>query len=341
MLAMSVVACGEGGSAVVVPDMATERILDVPDATHTPDLNIIVSTNLDVGTPDNCEEATRRPCLGRCGQERCTAGSWDGNCQSVLEACNDHDDNCNGIIDEDFVDLGLNTQCTKRLDNQCETQGVWQCDTSGEALICDAPSIVPETERCDGTDNDCDGDVDEDFANVSCCTQSYQCPLGQLCDGNECIDPNAIPTDPNEPNMCVTDDDCSVIEACISNVCRLICVDDVDCESGFNCECPPGSQCDLQACQPRDGNAGCTSNTDCSAGSRCQNGACVSDADYCFDSAQCLNGELCDLSQNRCIEDPNTNADQCESSAACPDGYQCDGNGRCVRLPGGGPRCVF
>lgn len=341
VLAIGTLACGEGGSADLIQDMATDRVLDLPDSMTTPDLNLIPPNMLDLGTADGCDEDTTRPCAEGCGQERCTSGSWDGHCQSVLEACNDHDDNCNGIVDEDFVDLGLNTQCTTVLDNACETQGIWRCDSSGQVLICDAPPVVPETEVCDGSDNDCDGQTDENFANANCCTQAYQCPLGQLCEDNECIDPNAMPTDPNEANICVTDDDCSFIEACVGNVCRLACVDDVDCETGFSCDCPRGSACDLRVCQPTPDEPGCTSNADCSAGALCQNGACVSDADYCFDTAQCLNGEICDLNQNQCIENPDTNSDHCESSTDCPGGYQCDGNGTCIRLPSGGPRCVF
>ena len=182
ILLVSAIGCGEGDTPLAGLDMGPERILNPPDVAVTPDLNIISPTSPDRGENSTCEDETTRPCIEGCGQERCVAGIWDGNCQSVLETCNDHDDNCNGIVDEAFIELGLNTQCSKTLENSCETLGVWLCDASGQALICDAPSVVPATEQCDGEDNDCDGTVDEGFVNTNCCTQAYQCPLGQLCE---------------------------------------------------------------------------------------------------------------------------------------------------------------
>ena len=332
-------ACGDDGQADPAPAMTPERVLDTPDGMVTPDVALIPTLMSDTGATNICEEASKRPCADACGQELCIDGRWDGNCQSVIEQCNGHDDNCNGIADESFIDLGLNTPCTKRLANNCESPGVWQCGPMGESIACDAPIVTAETEVCDGEDNDCDNAVDENFPLQTCCTQAYQCPLGHLCENNECIDPNAIPTDPEMPLTCSNDSDCSFIESCVMNTCRLICIDDVDCGSGFSCEC--GSDCDLKTCLPTDTNGECTSNSDCPAQSFCQNDQCVPDDAYCFDSAQCLNGEICDLGQNRCVDDQNMSSGQCQSSVDCPGGYECDGDGNCVRLPSGGPRCIF
>lgn len=338
-LIVNLVACGEDGHADPASAMTPERVLDTPDAMATPDVALVPTLISDAGTTNMCEEAAKRPCADACGQELCIDGRWDSSCQSVIEQCNGHDDNCNGIADENFIELGLNTPCTKRLANNCETLGVWQCGPMGESITCDAPIVMPETEVCDGEDNDCDNAVDEDFPRQTCCTQAYQCPLGHLCENNECIDPNVMPTDPDIPLTCSNDSDCSFIEACVMNSCRLICIDNVDCGTGFSCEC--GSICDLKTCLPTDINDECTSNSGCPAQSFCQNGQCVPDDAYCFDNAQCLNGEICDLAQNRCVDDPNMSSGQCQSNVDCPGGYECDGDGNCVRLPSGGPRCVF
>jgi hypothetical protein len=70
------------------------------------------------------------------------------------EVCNDRDDDCDGLTDEDFLAKGL--PCDGDDADRCE-DGVWSCD--GLSLVCgdDANST---TETCDGRDDDCDGLTD-------------------------------------------------------------------------------------------------------------------------------------------------------------------------------------
>lgn len=110
------------------------------------------------------------------------------------ELCgNNKDDNCNGLVDEGFkIGASCNNGGFGAL-GECYQAGVWSCDTDSGAEVCkDGNTVIGmsiaavdalkqgKTESCDGQDNDCDGDIDEDFttgatALYSSCTspESY------------------------------------------------------------------------------------------------------------------------------------------------------------------------
>jgi hypothetical protein len=78
------------------------------------------------------------------------------------EACNGLDDDCDGATDEDFPSLG--TLCSVAV-GACVNNGTVACLPDGDAG-CNAPVPVPGAERCNGLDDDCDGQKDEDFPGV-------------------------------------------------------------------------------------------------------------------------------------------------------------------------------
>jgi hypothetical protein len=100
--------------------------------------------------------------IGVCsGQETCQPPAGWSDCSArepALEACNGVDDDCDGAIDEGMTPVECAT-----------TASGWSCPGvalchGAQGYVCNAP--IPEPESCDGTDNNCDGQVDEGFVDA-------------------------------------------------------------------------------------------------------------------------------------------------------------------------------
>ncbi len=89
------------------------------------------------------------------------------------ETCDYADNNCNAQIDEGYD--GLGDLCSAGLaDSACERFGVVRCNPTGDDVECSALEGAPTNETCNAIDDDCMGDVDE----------NYYPPSGNL--GNSC-----------------------------------------------------------------------------------------------------------------------------------------------------------
>ncbi|MDC0672596.1 hypothetical protein [Nannocystis radixulma] len=143
---------------------------DVPLCDLGPTPNVCVECIED----EDCEES-----------ESCDPLSSTCECEPTgPELCDELDNDCDELIDEDFEVGG---PCSLGL-GECETPGVFACDDFG-AVVCDAVPPPPEFELCDGLDNDCDGNIDD---TCLICLADIHCggPFsGRVCDDDGfCVD---------------------------------------------------------------------------------------------------------------------------------------------------------
>jgi len=79
--------------------------------------------------------------------------------EATPEVCNDADDDCDGFTDETFPELG--DPCSVG-QGACAAAGVAVCSEDGSGTTCDAVPRNPAAELCNGLDDDCDDQVDEE-----------------------------------------------------------------------------------------------------------------------------------------------------------------------------------
>jgi hypothetical protein len=178
----------------------------------------------DVPGGCQCEPGSVAPCYtgpaGTEGQGGCHAGTWtcapEGDHYTVcagetlpgFEVCNGQDDDCNGQVDDEVP--GEGAACADGV-GACAADGTRRCDPATGALVCDAVSGAPRVERCNGLDDDCDGQTDEAlgigdpcFAGEGLCRRAGR--LG--CDGADGLACDAVAAAPGVETCNAMDDDC-------------------------------------------------------------------------------------------------------------------------------------
>ena len=190
----------------------------------------------------NCENDRIQPCytgpegtlgVGECdrGEQKCIDREWDTCLGGMLpkpETCANvgEDNDCNGV---DFVPGGK-ICIDQDAEGRC-AYGIEQC-VEGE-LTCVLNQM--RDEQCDSTDDDCDGNVDEDFdlqtdeQNCGGCGNS--CDDDDECCGRHCVDTGS---DANNCGGCGVK--CGSGQTCCNGGCIDTATDENNCGGcGMNC----------------------------------------------------------------------------------------------------------
>jgi len=169
-------------------------------------------------------KATQGRGVCKAGRTTCrddgTLAECEGQVVPTDELCNSLDDDCDGIVDNGFERDGA--LCFfAGAKGVCRTSGKWHCAADGKASQCDAEVIQPTAETCDGVDNDCDGQTDEDSVPAA----ESQCTTGKagVCNAGtmQCVNAKKICIQDQKPGPEICngkDDNCNntVDEDCVS-----------------------------------------------------------------------------------------------------------------------------
>ncbi|NOZ02778.1 MAG: hypothetical protein GXP54_12940 [Deltaproteobacteria bacterium] len=323
------------------------------------------------GCPDGKHCGDGSDCMnGSCVDGTCCQQNACGFCgKPPQEVCNGADDDCDGQTDES-VDIVGGGPCPKQTGvckgsfEQCFGADGWKCTV--QVYQSNDPQYEPDEFKCDGLDNDCDGQTDEapqcscqpDCADKECGDNGCggvcgTCPAGQFCD-NKGKCQGGAQCGANPSNTCkdlcggsgTGGCDCSALCTMFSNCCP-----DFDACCGT---CEPscaGKECGSDGC-----GGSCGS---CGVGETCNNGKCVGGGGcgvdpsktcegYCggkgvgscyCDSVCVKNGDCCpdyDACCGACEPDcfgKECGSDGCGGSCGvCPDNKVC-ASGQCGDLP--------
>ncbi len=173
----------------------------------------------DVGTVctaglGQCQRSGVQICDGENSSGATICSSEPGD--AIDEVCDGLDNDCDGEVDEGDLWTAVGTVCTVG-DGVCQRAGVLACNASepGGEAVCNATEGGSSTEICDGLDNDCDGETDEDYPSLgdSCVLGDGICRAAGVvvCDGDTAVACDATVPDPpslNELACDYLDDDC-------------------------------------------------------------------------------------------------------------------------------------
>ena len=309
-------------------------------------------TQLDCGPGSSC-----KPMLAAEGT------NVGGHCVPDTGACN-----CSTLAVHDAA----KTVCsltTKKADGTVigSCKGGRSCSASGLST-CSAKTPVAET--CNGSDDNCDGSVDEgklcDDGNVcttdSCGGQSgcefiptiKQCNDGKDCTKDGC-DAKAGCTHVNTTDPCDDGTKCTTADTCKDGAC-----------SGAKLECDDNNPCTDQICKPASGclvvnnEDGCSDGNACTLSDKCKDSKCVAGASKACDDGNGCSNDGCDpakgctqtSAQGQPCDDGNacTLPDACTASACqgiaigCDDANgctldSCDKLKGCLHLPAAPTNC--
>jgi hypothetical protein len=220
------------------------------------------------------------------------------------EPCDGKDNNCNYLVDEGFADSDADgwKDCVDEDDDN---------DGSVDGLDCAPtdPTILPgQPELCDGKDNDCNGQIDEEFGEITCgkggCIQTLPACLGgkvTMCDPLTGAAPEICDGADNDCDGLV-DEDLGVTSCGLGSCAQTV----ANCMDGVPAQCDPLAGAGDEVCDGLDND--CDGKTDeeqptleCGKG-QCQHSvpSCIGGEVQLCDPLQGAQGEVCDGKDNDC-----------------------------------------
>ncbi|MCO4761020.1 MAG: hypothetical protein KC502_05915 [Myxococcales bacterium] len=267
--------------------------------------------------------------LGETGAFCGSSCKTDANCANGYE-CKDVKDVTGKDVKQCVVKGGGSCKCSKEaiskeLSTKCfVTSGKAKCEgvrtclpdgkqgapAGGGLTACLAPT--PLEEKCNGKDDDCDGDTDE-----ATCDDSNDC-TEDVCDkANGCKSTNKSGIACNaDDSVCTKDDTCK----------------DGKCEAGEKQTCDDKNPCTKDVCDPKDGckytnddGQPCDAdNTECTVNDKCKEGKCeAGEAKACKSTDQCVTGK-CNITDGKCTY-------KFQEGQACNDGNPCTTGEKCTK----------
>ncbi len=131
-----------------------------------------------------CKPGDSKPCAlaGKCNSKQtctpvgrwgeCVGGAGEPKADDTL--CNGVDDDCDGSVDEDYPNIGQ--ECSETV-GPCNIKGKWTCKPDKAGVFCKGVGTPSEakTEECNGKDDDCDGEIDNNLTAPPCEKQDGVC----------------------------------------------------------------------------------------------------------------------------------------------------------------------
>ncbi len=188
------------GTAALHPKDAKGKLAVAP-------LSYAASDTTCDGLDNNCNGAVDElaasakpvcPSVGVCGalsspKGLCLGGKWLcdfsslPDYQAVEDRCDGKDNDCDGQTDEEVVakpsDCKRMGVCAALAAPLCTAQGQWDCGYA------QAPDYEDKETKCDGKDNDCDGEIDTGLqvSSLKCQSAGVCAGVVQACQGGQAI----------------------------------------------------------------------------------------------------------------------------------------------------------
>lgn len=175
--------------------------------------------------------------------------------------CDGKDGDCDGVADDPFTNLG--DPCT-RGQGECTSRGEYVCTDDMEDVTCDAPDPPDsEPETCNGLDDDCDGETDEDgFGDMVLINDAYWIDAYEASRPTEQSGTYGCTVAGRQPWVNVTWDEA---KAACEAVDKRLCTEwewQTACSNNGSNKYPYGSTFDKNACNGKEYDPDCTGPND-------------------------------------------------------------------------------